>query len=53
MTEVKVNGVPPCPSPIGKYEVWQTADDQIRLDAVEDTCDPRRSSTIGMYQRLP
>ena len=53
MTEVKVHGVPPCPSPIGKYEVWQTADDQIRLDAVEDTCAPRRSSTIGVYQRLP
>ena len=53
MTAVKLNGVPECPSPTGKYEVRLIADNQIQLVHTEDTCAPRIRSTRGEYQRIP
>ena len=53
MTAVKLNGVPACPSPTGKYEVRLVADNKIQLVAIEDTCTPRKNSTRGVYQRIP
>ncbi len=53
ITAVKLNGVPECPSPTGKYEVWLMADSQIRLRPAGDTCVPRMRSTAGSYQRNP
>ena len=53
ITAVKLNGVPECPSPTGKYEVWLIADNQIRLRPAGDTCVPRMRSTLGSYQRNP
>jgi len=53
MTAVKLNGVPECPSATGKYAVQLVADNQIQLVATQDTCAPRRRSTVGAYQRVP
>jgi hypothetical protein len=53
MTAVKLNGVPACPSPTGKYEVRLAADGRVQLVATEDTCTPRKNSTRGVYQRIP
>ncbi len=53
MTTVKLNGVPECPSATGKYAVQVVADNQIKLVATQDTCAPRRRSTVGAYQRVP
>lgn len=53
LTTVKLNGVPPCPSPTGKYEVQLVAEDQIQIVNIEDTCGPRMRSTLGVYQRIP
>lgn len=53
ITGVKLNGVPACPSPTGKYEVRLMADNQIQLVHTEDTCAPRIRSTRGVYQRIP
>jgi hypothetical protein len=52
-TAVKLNGVPPCPSPTGKYEVRLLADNRIQLVAAGDSCAPRQRSTAGEYQRMP
>ena len=52
ITAVKLNGVPPCPSPTGKYEVRSTAGDQIELIATNDSCAPRIRSTQGPYQLI-
>jgi len=52
-TAVKLNGVPECPNPTGKYEIWLMADNQIKLVQTEDTCGPRMRSTLGEYQRIP
>ena len=53
MTAVKLTGVPACPSPTGQYAVQVVADNQIKLVATQDTCAPRRRSTVGAYQRVP
>ena len=53
ITAVKLTGVPDCPSPTGKYAVQVVADNQIKLVATQDTCAPRRRSTVGAYQRIP
>ena len=53
ITAVKLNGVPECPSPTGKYEVRLMADNQIQLVSTQDTCAPRVRSTRGVYQRIP
>ena len=53
ITAVKLNGVPECPSPTGKYEVRLMADNQIQLVVTKDTCVPRIRSTGGVYQRIP
>jgi len=53
MTAVKLTGVPPCPSATGKYAVQAVADNQIQLVATNDTCAPRKRSTVGAYQRIP
>jgi hypothetical protein len=53
LTAVKLNGVPECPSPTGKYEVRMMADNQIQLVVTKDTCTPRAKSTRGVYQRIP
>ena len=53
MTAVKLTGVPACPSTTGKYAVQVVADNQIQLVATQDTCAPRRRSTVGAYQRVP
>ena len=53
ITEVKLNGVPECPSPTGKYEVRLMADNQIQLVSTQDTCVHRVRSTRGVYQRIP
>ncbi len=53
MTAVKLTGVPACPSPTGQYAVQLVADDQIELVATQDTCGPRKRSTVGVYQRVP
>ncbi len=53
MTGVKLTGVPACPSPTGKYAVRLVADDRIELAAANDTCSPRKRSTVGAYQRVP
>ncbi len=53
MTAVKLTGVPDCPSATGKYAVQLVADNQIQLTATQDTCAPRRRSTVGAYQRVP
>ena len=53
MTAVKLHGVPACPSATGKYAVQLVADNQIQLVATQDTCGPRKRSTVGAYQRVP
>jgi hypothetical protein len=53
ITAVKLNGVPACPSPTGKYEVRLMGDNQIELVKTEDSCAPRIRSTRGVYQRIP
>ena len=53
ITAVKLNGVPECPSPTGKYEVRLLAEDYIELVTVKDNCAPRIRSTRGKYQRIP
>ncbi len=53
ITAVKLTGVPACPSPTGKYAVQVVADNQIQLVATQDTCGPRKRSTVGAYQRVP
>ena len=53
MTVVKLNGVPECPSPTGTYEVRLEKKDQIQLVPIEDSCGPRKSSTRGIYERIP
>lgn len=53
LTAVKLNGVPECPSPTGKYEIQLISNDQIELFVAEDTCGPRVRSTLGVYQRIP
>lgn len=53
LTAVKLNGVPECPSPTGRYEVQLVTDNQIQLRSKIDSCHPRVRSTAGMYQRIP
>ena len=53
LTAVKLNGVPECPSPTGRYEVQLVTDNQIQLRSKIDSCRPRVRSTAGMYQRIP
>jgi hypothetical protein len=53
ITAVKLNGVPACPSPTGKYEIRLLAEDQIEIVLVEDTCGHRVRSTLGVYHRIP
>jgi hypothetical protein len=53
MTAVKLHGVPACPSPTGRYAVQLVADNQIELVATQDSCGPRKRSTVGVYQRVP
>jgi hypothetical protein len=53
MTAVKLHGVPACPSPTGRYAVQLVADNQIELVATQDSCGPRKGSTVGVYQRVP
>ncbi len=53
ITAVKLTGVPACPSPTGTYAVRLAADDQIELTVANDTCSPRKRSTVGAYRRVP
>ena len=53
MTVVKLNGVPPCPSASGRYEVELLAENHVELTPTNDTCGPRVGSTRGEYQRIP
>jgi len=53
ITAIELNGVPECPSPTGRYQIWFISEDQINIVVSEDSCGPRMHSTLGEYQRIP